>query len=62
MELTVPRIAKKETIFARIFDMSLHIIISGDTNDQNMYREYKWRREGEEGKERGKKQTEERST
>ena len=53
---------KRRLFFARIFDMSLHIIISGDTNDQNMYREYKWRREGEEGKERGKKQTEERST
>ena len=29
----MPRIAKKDTIFDRIFDMSLHIIISGDTND-----------------------------
>ena len=62
MELTVSIVQKRRLFFARIFDMSLHIIISGDTNDQNMYREYKWRREGEEGKERGKKQTEERST
>ena len=29
--VTVPKNAKKETFFTRIFDMSLHTIISGDT-------------------------------
>ena len=49
MEFTVPRIAKKGNFFARIFDISMYIIISGDTNDHRGMRiQEKEEKEGEE--------------
>ena len=42
----MPRIAKKGDFFARIFDISLYIIISGDTNDHRGMRVEEEREEG----------------
>ena len=42
--------AKKETFFARIFDMAMHTIISGDTNDHRGMRiKVEMRRRGRGG-------------
>ena len=63
MENTVSCNAKNET-FARIFDMAMHTIISGDTNDQICKRDTsKDEREGRKREREGEeRQTEQRST
>ena len=47
----MPSSAKKETFFARIFDMTMHTIISGDTNDHRGMRVEEEREEGGGGEE-----------
>ena len=49
MEYSVPDSAKKGDFFARIFDITMNIIISGDTNDHRGMRiQEKEEKEGEE--------------
>ena len=52
--VTAPRNAKKETFFARIFDMTLHIIISGNTNDHRGIQGYRRRKGRGGGEERNR--------
>ena len=62
MEWLYQGMQKRRLFFARIFDMTLHIIISGDTNDHRGIQEgTDWGRRWEE-EERGEKETEEGST
>ena len=60
----MPSSAKKETFFARIFDMTMHTIISGDTNDHRGMRVYeeRGRRGRRSGKEGRMRETDRRST
>ena len=49
MESVCAKLCKKRRVFARIFDITMNIIISGDTNDHRGMRiQEKEEKEGEE--------------